>query len=97
LKGTFKPQGGKAIAITAMLDSGANSNFIDQEFTRKHNIPLIKKTTKVLLQVINGILIASEGISHYTSPSKLSLSAYRERISLDIILLGDYDVVLGIP
>jgi hypothetical protein len=79
-----------------MLDSRVNSNFIEQEFIRKHNIPLTKKTMKVPLQVIDGTLIALKGISHHTSPSELFLGAHIERISLDVILLSDYDVMLSI-
>jgi hypothetical protein len=47
--------------------------------------------------VIDGTLIASGSISHHMSPSELFLDAYRERISLDVISLCDYNVVLGIP
>jgi hypothetical protein len=71
-------------------------NFIDQGFTKIHKILLIKKTMRVPLQVINNMLIASGVMSHYTSPSELFFEKYNEKISLNVILLYDYNVVLSI-
>jgi hypothetical protein len=36
-------------------------------------------------------------MSHHTSSSKLSFEKHNEKISLDIILLDNYDIVLDIP
>src|SRR4051794_20894338 len=96
LKGTFRPPGGRPIGITAMLDSGANANFINHEFTRKHGIPLDRKTRKIPLRVIDGTLIASRGITHHTSPGELKFGGHQETLSLDVIMLGDYNIILGI-
>ena len=62
----------------------------------KHNLLLILKTKKISLQVIDSTLIASSSISHYTSSSKLKLRKFSKTISLDVISLGDYNIVLGI-
>jgi hypothetical protein len=97
LRGTLRPQGGRALPIRAMLDSGANSNFIDQGFIKRHNIPLTRKESLMPLRVIDGSPITSGGSSHHIQPCKLSFGDHHETISLDAIPLGDHDIVLGIP
>jgi hypothetical protein len=80
-----------------MLNSEANSNFIDHRFTMKYNLPLTLKTKKIPLRVIDGTPIASGGISHHTSLSELAFGKFSETISLNVISIGNYNIVLSIP
>jgi hypothetical protein len=80
-----------------MLDSRANFNFINYRFTMKHNLLLTLKTKKIPLQVIDSILITSSDISYHMSSSELAFRKFSKTISLDVISLGDYDIVLSIP
>jgi hypothetical protein len=97
LRGTLKPQRGRAIEITAMLNSRANFNFINYRFTIKYNLLLTFKTRKILLQVIDSTSIILSSISYYTSLSELAFRKFSKTISLDIISLSDYNIVLDIP
>jgi hypothetical protein len=40
--------------VSALVDSGATSSFIDKTFVAQHNILVVKKSTPVLIEVING-------------------------------------------
>ncbi len=50
--------------VSALVDSGATSSFIDQTFVVQHNIIVIKKSTPIPVEVIDGRTIASDAITH---------------------------------
>ncbi len=50
--------------VSALVDSGATSSFIDQTFIAQHNIHVVKKLTPVPVEVIDGRTIASGAITH---------------------------------
>ena len=85
------------LSIRVMLDSGANSNFINHEFAQQYQVPQVKKNQVISLQVIDGTSIMSGGISYHIELCELTFSNYHEPISFNIIPLSNYDVVLGIP
>jgi hypothetical protein len=53
--------------VSALVDSGATSSFIDQTFVAQHNIPVVKKSTLVPVEVIDGRTISSGAITHETT------------------------------
>jgi hypothetical protein len=67
--------------VSALVDSDATSSFIDQTFVAQHNIHVVKKSTHVPVEVIDGITIASGGITHETTPLELCIEAHGEDCS----------------
>ncbi len=83
--------------VSALVDFGATSSFIDQRFVIQHNIPVIKKSTPVPVEVINGRTIVSGAITHETTPLELCIGKHTEKIVLNIISTPHHPIILGLP
>jgi hypothetical protein len=83
--------------VSALVDSGATSSFIDQTFVTQHNIPVVKKLTLVPVEVIGGRTIAYGAITHKTTPLELYIGKYTEKIVLNIISTPHHPIILGLP
>ncbi len=53
--------------VSTLVDLGATSSFIDQTFIAQHNIPVVKKSTPIPVEVIDGRTIAFGAITHKTT------------------------------
>ncbi len=82
--------------VLALVDSGATSFFIDQTFVAQHNIPMVKKSTLVSVEVIDGRTIASGAITHKTTPRELYIGKHTEKIVLNIISTPHHPIILGL-
>jgi hypothetical protein len=83
--------------VLALVDSGATSSFIHQTFVAQHNIPVVKKSTPVPVEVIDGRSIASGAITRETAPLELCIGKHTEKIILNIISTPHHPVILGLP
>jgi hypothetical protein len=83
--------------VLALVDSGATSSFIDQTFVVQHNILVIKKSTLVPIEVIDGRTIASGAITHETTPLELCIGKHTKKIILNIISTPHHPIILGLP
>ncbi len=83
--------------VSALVDSGITSSFIDQTFVAQHNVHVVKKSTPVLVEVINGKTIASGAITHETTPLELCIGKHTENIVLNIISTPHHPIILGLP
>jgi hypothetical protein len=83
--------------VSTLVDSGATSSFIDQTFLAQHNIPVVKKSTPIPVEVIDGRTIASGAITHETTPLELCISKHTEKIVLNIISTPHHPIILGLP
>jgi hypothetical protein len=83
--------------VSTLVDSGATSSFIDQTFVVQHNIPVVKKSTPILVEVIDGRTIASGAITHETTPLELCIGKHTEKIVLNIISTLHHPIILGLP
>jgi len=83
--------------VSALVDSGATSSFIDQTFVTQHNIPVVKKSTPVPVEVIDGRTIAFGAITHETTPLELCIGKHAEKIVLNVISTPHHPVILGLP
>jgi len=83
--------------VSALVDSGATSSFINQTFVAQHNIHVVKKSTHVSVEVIDGRTITSGAITHKTTPLELRISKHMENIVLNIISTLHHLVILGLP
>ncbi len=83
--------------VSALVDSGATSSFINQTFVAQHNIPVVKKSTVVPIEVIDGRTIAFGAITHKTTPLELCIGKHMEKIVLNIISTPHHPIILGMP
>jgi hypothetical protein len=80
----------------AMLDSGASGNFINKDLVEKYKIPKTKKKNKKRIKVIDGRDIA-DGIIEFECFIKMYINKHVEELFLDVMSLGQHDLVLGVP
>jgi hypothetical protein len=83
--------------VSALVDSGTTSSFIDKTFVARYNIPVVKKSAFVLVEVIDGRTIASGAIKHKTTPLELRIGKHTKKIVLNIISTPHHLVILGLP
>ena len=85
------------IPASALLDSGANSCFMDREFAMMQSIKLYKLPSPVPVGVIDGRPIASGDISEESEPIRVVLGDLASVISFNIISSPEHSLVLGLP
>jgi len=83
--------------VSTLVDFGATSSFINQTFVARHNIPVVKKSALVPVEVIDGRTIAFGVITHETAPLELCIGKHAENIVLNIISTLHHPVILGLP
>jgi len=81
---------------SAMIDSGATSNFIHPEMVKKLKLKTQKKKIPIRLMVIDDRPISS-GIIEDETQVELVTGKHREIITLDIASIGKHPVILGLP
>ena len=86
------------VLASALLDSGANSCFMDHQFTVMHSIQLHKLPSPVSVGVIDGRPIASGDIVEESEPIRVVLGNLASVISFNIISSPEHSLVLqGLP
>ncbi len=83
--------------MSALVDSGATFSFIDQTFVVQHNIPVVKQSTPIPVEVIDGRTIAFGAITHETTLLELCIGKHMEKIVLNIISTPHHPIILGLP
>ncbi len=83
--------------VSALVDFDTTSSFIDQTFVAQHNILVVKKSTPVPVEVIDGRTIASSVITHETTLLELCIGKHTEKIVLNIISTPHHPIILGLP
>jgi hypothetical protein len=91
-----KSNGHQALT-SALLDSGANSCFMDREFALAHRITLQKISHPIYIFVIDGRCIASGDILEESKPIRVALGSLVCNISFNIIASPEYPIILGLP
>jgi hypothetical protein len=87
-----------SISTFSMVDSGATSNFIDEQFCKSKSLVLSKKDNPIPLFVIDGRPIASGAVTHsVTLNMGIAGQIHRQTIDFDVTTLGTYPVILGTP
>ena len=81
----------------ALLDSGANSCFMDQNFALTHNILLKPLRCPVSVTIIDGRPIAYRDITKESESVRVVLDDLACVISLNIIHSLEHPIVLGLP
>ncbi len=83
--------------MSTLVDSGATFSFIDQTFVAQHNNPVVKKSTPIPVEVIDGRTIAFGAITHERTPLELRIGKHAKKIVLNIISTPHHPIILGLP
>lgn len=83
-------------ACNALIDSGAEQNFLDETLAQNLGLPLVSLSETLQVSALNGGHLAS--ITHRTQDITLILSGnHSEKISLFLFKAPDMPLVLGFP
>ncbi|KAL0154822.1 hypothetical protein M9458_049085 [Cirrhinus mrigala] len=86
-----------SLDLTAMIDSGAALNLINQDIVKKYNIPTQPCIPPIQIKAINDTLI-DHGIHHQTKTVTLQIGLlHQESITLHVVDSPKYEVILGFP
>ncbi len=89
---------GVAVETTALIDSGAAGNFIDINFAKSHNLPLITCETRLAVTALDGRPLGPGLVQFKTQELTLKTgSLHIERICLFAIDSPQNSVILGLP
>jgi hypothetical protein len=86
--------GSRRLKTLALLDFGAFSCFLDEEFTRLHKILIVKKLNYVHVEVINGRPLSSGDVTHKTAPLEVKFGNYSSFIIFNIIKIPSAPIIL---
>ena len=85
------------VLASALLDSGANSCFMDKEFALSEKILLKNLPCPASVVVIDGRPISSGNIVEESEPIRVVLGSFACMISFNIISSPEHPVILGLP
>ncbi|RYO82879.1 hypothetical protein DL762_006400 [Monosporascus cannonballus] len=89
----------KGKVLKAMIDSGAEGNFISPAAAEKHQIPWKYKLKSYKLRTVDGSLSTYENgrVLRETEELPVQIQGHQERVSLDIADISGHDIILGMP
>ncbi|XP_051052355.1 retrotransposon-like protein 1 [Phodopus roborovskii] len=85
-----------SVAVQALLDSGAEGNYMDEKFAQEHYVELYERPYPQAIQAADGSLIGNEPTWLYTEPLMCVQQNHYEYIEFDIVPSPLFSVVLGI-
>ncbi|XP_004699169.1 retrotransposon-like protein 1 [Echinops telfairi] len=85
-----------SVAVQALVDSGASSNFMDEQFAQEHYVELYEKQFPQEIQTSDGSLVGNEPVWLYTEPLVCIHQSHQEYIEFDIVPSPNFSVILGI-
>ena len=94
---TVSTKSNPLIHVSALLDSRANSCFMDRNFSQAHQISLRKLSCPSSVIVIDGRPIASGNIVEESKPIQVVLDNLVCVVSFNIISSPEHPIVLGLP
>ena len=83
------------ITLVALIDCGAQGNFISPSVIEKHLMDLVPKSVPLPVQMADGLLSRGGLVSHY-APVTLDLGGHQESLALDVTTTP-HPIILGIP
>jgi RNase H-fold protein (predicted Holliday junction resolvase) len=81
---------------TAMIDCGATENFIDREYARQNQIPLLRKAVPRHCLAVDGTEVLGGPITH-EALLDVTINNHEETVRLQCITIGNSSVILGLP
>ncbi|KAL0157255.1 hypothetical protein M9458_048501, partial [Cirrhinus mrigala] len=90
--------GEKSIRTTALIDSGAAGNFIDKDFAKANQLPLLPCVSPVAVAALDGRPLGSGRIEYITADLTLRLKpGHQETIRFFTITSPQSPLILGFP
>ncbi|XP_049339640.1 uncharacterized protein LOC125804612 [Astyanax mexicanus] len=87
-----------SFVFPALIDSGAEGNFIHEQLTRQLQIPFEQLENPMRLSAVDGTPVGRGAVSHTTTPVKLNVSAlHSEEIRFFVMKDTNYQIILGLP
>jgi hypothetical protein len=86
-------------AIDALIDSGAQGNYISPSTIGKYGFPLQMKQRPYQLMVVDGSTIGDKGgmITRETVFLRMNIGSHSEEIMFDVVPIGKHQIILGTP
>jgi hypothetical protein len=83
----------------AMLDCGAQGNFINPEFITRHQLHWEGKGKPYQLKTVDKspVTYGKGWVRIETGPASLVMGSHKETINLDVLDIPGHDIILGIP
>ncbi|KAI2662464.1 Retrotransposon-derived protein PEG10 [Labeo rohita] len=89
---------GRSIRTTALIDSGAAGNFIDKDFVKANQLPLLPCVSPVAVAALDGRPLGSGRVEHTTTDLTLRLEpGHQEIIRFFTITSPQSPLILGFP
>ncbi|KAL1790022.1 hypothetical protein HispidOSU_010533 [Sigmodon hispidus] len=85
-----------SVAVQALVDSGAEGNYMDEKFAQEHFVELYEKDHPQPIQTVDGSLIGNQPVWLYTEPLLCIQQNHYEYIEFDIVPSPHFSVILGI-
>ena len=79
-----------------MVDSGADSCFIDMTFVKQHRIPVQDKETPTLVESIDGCLLRSGPVTQETHLVILRVQHHQEQLQFNVARMPRFPLILGL-
>ena len=87
-----------SLILSALIDSGAEGNFIHARLVEQLQIPVEPLETKLKVAALDGGPVGVGKISQITTPVELQTSAlHKETLSLLILEQSEFEIILGLP
>ena len=85
------------LRIKAMLDSGAQGNFVAAALVRRAGLKERPKARTYALHVANGRPMPGKSRVRYETDVPIEIHGHQEWITLDVMEESRHDLILGIP
>lgn len=85
----------QSVNTTALLDSGATTNFINENFVREHHIQTHNLPSPRPLFNVNGTLNKAGTVNSYAS-LKLTIGEHTEQIPFTVTNIGNDNAIIGL-
>ena len=85
---------GKPIEVIALVDSGAEGNYLHADFVRKHNIETHKLNPPVYVKNVDGT-INKQGIMSQATIVRMETGNHKEDIECAVTNIGNHKMLLG--
>lgn len=80
-----------------LIDSGATGTFVSQSFVDKHFLTTYPLVEPVSVRNADGSLSQGGSITSYCEIILSAPPSFREKLTLEVAVLGQFDVILGLP
>ena len=79
-----------------LLDLGASTCFLDEEFAKQYKIRLVQKSKPIHVEVIVGRPLLSSSVTHKSEPIKVTFKDYSSYVVFNIINIPSKHVIIGL-